>query len=315
MNRFYSLLLLCCMCLLVAVAVAQQPVPATKSTGRDPNVNDSQVPGNDKTPGAQSVPAGNSADENGPDPLLDAPPLPKLPVTLIGGTVKSMDNVRNRIAVEPFGSGATMKMRFDERTHFYRDGRETTQLAVKPGERVYVDTQLDANHNIFARNVRVESNAMPADASGQVLSYDPTRGRLTVQDQLSSQPVSFAIDQNTQFKRQDGTASARDLVPGTLLSVRFAPQRNRGLAQEISIIAVPGSLFTFSGKVTHLDTSIGLLSVENSTDNKRYDIYFAPSTPGLTTALTEGSDVTVQAVFEGHRYSAKSISINQARAE
>jgi uncharacterized protein DUF5666 len=316
MNRFYPLLLLCSVLLLALPSVAQQPVPATKSTGRDPSVNDTQVPGNDKAPGAQSVPLGNSADDNGVDPLLDAPPLPKNSVTLVGGTVKTMDNVRNRIAVEPFGSGKTMKMRFDERTHFYRDGRETTQLAVKPGERVYVDTQLDADRNIFARNVRVETNATPADASGQVISYDPTRGTLTIQDELSSRPVTFSIDRNTQLKRQDGAASTRDLVPGTLLSVRFAPARgNRGAAQEISIVAVPGSVFTFSGKVLHLDTSIGLVTVENSTDNKRYDIFFAPNTPGFTTALTEGSDVTVQAVFEGHRYSAKSISVNQARAE
>ncbi len=314
MTRFYSSLLLCSVLLAGAAAVAQQPVPATKSTGRDPNVNDSQVPGNDKTPGTPTP--GSAVDESGPDPLLDSPPLPKTSVTLVGGIVKTMDNVRNRIAVVPFGSGKTMKMRFDERTHFYRDGRETTQLAVKPGERVYVDTQLDADRNIFARNVRVESNATPADASGQVIGYDPARGTLTIQDGLSSQPVTFSIDQNTQLTRQGATASARDLVPGTLLTVRFAPQRaNRGAAQEVAIIAVPGSVFTFSGKVTHLDTSIGLLSVENSTDNKRYDIYFAPSTPGFTTALTEGSEVTVQAVFEGNRYSAKSISVNQARSE
>ena len=260
-----------------------------------------------------STPSTNTPQD--PDPLLDAPPLPKTPITLTGGIVRQVDRIRNHIAVQPFGSGASMKMFFDERSHFYRDGRETTQLGVKPGDRVYVDTQLD-NGRIFARNIRVDSNTMPADASGQVLSYDPTRALLTIQDQLSSQPVSFRLDDHTVVKGAAGPAAARDLVPGSLISVRFAPVRaNRGLAQEISLIAVPGSVFTFAGKVTHLDMSIGLLSVENATDNKRYDIFFQPGTQGVTRQLTEGADVTVEAVFEGDRYSARSITLNQARSE
>jgi hypothetical protein len=61
--------------------------------------------------------------------------------------------------------------------------------------------------------------------------------------------------------------------------------------------------------------SIGLLSVDNTTDNKRYDIFFQARTPGVTRQLTEGSDVTVEAVFEGTRYSARSVTLNQARGE
>lgn len=257
---------------------------------------------------APSAQPGGSAD--GPDPLLDAPPLPKTSVTLIGGFVRNVDHVRNRIAVQPFGSGSSMKMFFDERSHFFRDGRETTQLAVHKGDRVYVDTQLD-DGRVFARNVRVESNAMPADASGRVIAYDPTRAWLTMRDELSSRPVTFRLDDHTVIKGQ--ASAARELAPGSLISVRFAPGANRGLAQEVSVLAVPGSVFTFAGKVTHLDMSIGLLSVDNATDNKRYDIFFAPNTPGVTRQLTEGSDVTVEAVFEGSRYAARSVSLNQAR--
>ena len=144
----------------------------------------------------------------------------------------------------------------------------------------------------------------------------PTRALLTVQDQLSSQPVSFRLDGHTVVKGPGGAAGARDLVPGSLITIRFSPARaNRGLAQEVSIIAVPGSVFTFAGKITHLDLSIGLLSVENATDHKRYDIFFQPQTPGITRQLTEGSDVTVEAVFEGNRYSARSLTLNQARNE
>src|SRR5690348_14519362 len=63
---------------------------------------------------------------DGHDPLLDLPALPKGSVTLLGGTVKSIDQVRDHLTVEPFG-GKSEKIAFDERTHFYRDGGETTQ--------------------------------------------------------------------------------------------------------------------------------------------------------------------------------------------
>ncbi len=286
-----TLLLLCALACAQAMPSAGSSTPAT-------------------APATQ--PGGAAAD--GPDPLLDTPPLPKTSVTLIGGTVRNVDHVRNRLAVQPFGSGSSMKMFFDERSHFFRDGRETTQLAVQKGDRVYVDTQLD-NGRIFARNIRVDSNAMPADAAGQVIAYDPTRARLTIHDELSSQPVSFRLDDHTVFKGR-GAATARELAPGSLISVRFSPVgAHRGVAQEVSIIAVPGMLFTFAGKVTHLDMSIGLLSVDNVTDNKRYDIFFSSRTPGVTRQLTEGSEVTVEAVFEGNRYAARSVTVEQARSK
>ncbi len=268
------------------------------------------APGSSTPATTPSTQPGASADT--PDPLLDAPPLPKTPVTLVGGTVRNVDHVRNRLAVQPFGAGSSMKMFFDERSHFFRDGRETTQLAVRKGDRVYVDTQLD-NGRVLARNIRVETNAMPADASGQVIAYDPTRAQLTIHDNLSSRPVTFRVDDHTAFKGQ--ATDARSLAPGSLVSVRFSPGVRRDVAQEVSVIAVPGSVFTFAGKVTHLDMSIGLLSVDNVTDNKRYDIVFVPNTPGVTRKLTEGSDVTVEAVFEGSRYSARSISLNQASSQ
>ena len=55
---------------------------------------------------------------------------------------------------------------FDERSHFFRDGVETTQLAIRKGDRVYVDTMLD-NTRVFARNVRINTGVTAANASGQ----------------------------------------------------------------------------------------------------------------------------------------------------
>ncbi len=298
MKRFHPLLLAGTLLLLSGAVCAQAVSPPAA--------------GNPMATAPGAHPDGSAAD--GPDPLLDPPPLPKTPITLVGGLVRQLDHIRNRLVVQPFGAGSSMKMFFDERSHFFRDGRETTQLAVNKGDRVYVDTQLEEGR-IFARNIRVESNALRADASGQVLSYDSTRALLTIQDQLAAQPISFHLDEHTVVKGPGGAASARDLAPGSLLSVRFAPGRDRGVAQEIFIVAVPGSVFAFAGTVTHLDMSIGLLSLVNATDGKRYDIYLLPRTPGVTRALTEGSDVTVEAVFDGSRYTARSLTLNQARGE
>lgn len=273
------------------------------------------APGPAKPPAAApGASHSDSAPGDEQDPLLAPPPMPKTEITLVGGVVRNVDRIRNRITVQPYGAGSSMKMFFDERSHFFRDGRETTQLGVRNGDRVYVDTQFD-NGRVFARTIRVDSNALPADAAGQVIEYDPTRALLTLQDQLSSQPVSFRLDEHSVIKGQGSARSARDLVPGSLITVRFAPGARAGVAQEISIIAVPGSVFTFSGKVTHLDMSTGLLTVDNAADNKRYDLFFLPSTPGITRQLTEGSEVTVEAVFQGDRYSARSVSLNQARTE
>lgn len=296
MKRFLPFWLAGTLLLLCAMGSAQANAPGAKAPAA----------------AAPAHPETAPADEQ--DPLLAPPPMPKSQITLVGGIVRNVDHIRNRIAVQPFGSNSSMKMFFDERSHFFRDGRETTQLGVRQGDRVYVDTQLDEGR-VFARNIRVDSNAMPADASGQVILYDPTRALLTMQDQLSSQPVSFRLDEHTAIKSPGGAGSTRDLVPGSLISVRFAPQAGRGVAQEIAIIAVPGSVFTFTGKVTHLDMSIGLLSIDSATDNKRYDISFQPNTPGFTRQLTEGSDVTVEAVFQGDRYVARSVTLNQARTD
>ncbi len=296
MTRFYPLLLLIAALTNATVAFAQ----ATPAGSRN-----APATNQPSKPAAQS----DGRTPDGPDPLLDVPPMPTTTVTLVGGVVTHVDRIRNKLAVQPFGSGSSMKMTFDERTHIYRDGRETTQLGVKKGDRVYVDTQLDSNR-VFARNIRVESSVGPADASGQVVSFDPADGVLTMRDSLSSAPVNFRVDQHTTLKLQGNSGSTRDLVPGALVNFRFAPQNDA--AQEVAIIAVPGSIFSFSGKVTHLDMSTGLLSVENATDNKPYDLHFDHDTPGVSRQLTEGADVSVQVVFNGTGYRVTSVTVNQA---
>jgi hypothetical protein len=80
----------------------------------------------------------------------------------------------------------------------------------------------------------------------------------------------------------------------------------------VSIIAVPGSTFTFSGKVTFLDLHRGLIAVQNSTDDKNYEIHFEPSAVTNRNELGIGRDVLIRATFEGARYMAQSVNPTRA---
>jgi hypothetical protein len=250
---------------------------------------------------------------DGHDPILDAAPVPRTTTTMVGGTITGVDRMRNRMTVHVFGGGH-WTVNFDERTHIFHNGAETTQLAIKKGERVYVDTQLDNNkHDIFARNIRVGVAELPADADGQIIAVDAKHNELTLRDTLNSVPVRFAVDSETRVSNGQTPAAFKDVKPGTLVHVRFAASSpNRGLAREVSIIAVPGSTFTFSGKVTFLDLHRGLIAVQNSTDDKNYEIHFAPAAVTDRANLGVGRDVLVRATFEGARYMAQSVNVTKA---
>jgi hypothetical protein len=251
---------------------------------------------------------------DGHDPILDAPPVPRTTTTMVGGTISSVDRLRNRMTVHIFGGGR-WSVNFDERTHIFHNGAETTQLALKKGERVYVDTQLDNNkHDIFARNIRVGVASLPADADGQIIAVDPKHNELTLRDSLNSVPVRFAVDPETRISNGQTPASFKDVKPGTLVHVRFAASSpNRGLAREVSIVAAPGSVFTFAGKVTFLDLHRGLLAVQNSTDDRNYEIHFSPEVVTDRSNLRVGRDVLVRATFEGTRYTAQSVNLTRER--
>ncbi|HXO38515.1 MAG TPA: DUF5666 domain-containing protein, partial [Candidatus Acidoferrum sp.] len=179
---------------------------------------------------------------DGHDPILDPAPVPRTTTTMVGGTITGIDRMRNRMTVHVFGGGH-WTVNFDERTHIFHNGAETTQLAIKKGERVYVDTQLDNNkHDIFARNIRVGVAELPADADGQIIAIDTKHNELTLRDTLNSVPVRFAVDPETRISNGQTPAAFKDVKPGTLVHVRFAASSpNRGLAREVSIIATPGS--------------------------------------------------------------------------
>lgn len=299
---------------------ADQQKASTEKTSTDtsgtapPAPTPTPVPqANPKTDILDSSATSDALTTDGHDPILDAPSMPRTTTTMVGGTISSVDRMRNRMTVHVFGGGH-WTVNFDERTHIFHNGAETTHLALKKGERVYVDTQLDNNkHDIFARNIRVGVAALPADADGQIIAVDPKHNELTLRDALNSVPVRFAVDPETRISNGQTPASFKDVKPGSLVHVRFAASSpNRGLAREVSIVAAPGSTFTFAGKVTFLDLHRGLLAVQNSTDDRNYDIDFSPDVVTDRNNLGVGRDVLVRATFEGTRYTAQSVNLTRA---
>ena len=287
-----------------------QQQPAVPS---NPPPNEPEQP---KTEVFDSSATGSGLTTDGHDPILDPPPLPAGNATLVGGTITTVDNIHNKMTVRVFGNGGKWKIAFDERTHIFRNGAETTQLAIKKGERVYVDTMLDGKkHEVFARNIRLGIQRLSADADGQITEVDPGRGEVSLTDKINSSPVHFKVDSQTRIVYGTNPASLNDLKPGSLVHVSFSPeQANRGLAREISIVAAPGAEFTYVGKITYLDIHRGTLAVEDSLDHKNYEVHFDPAHLQERDNLAIGSEVRIVAVFEGSRYTAQSITVTRSAA-
>jgi hypothetical protein len=288
-----------------AAAFAQSPAdPAPSSivsSGSDPVKHVPTKPSNTvaKDPDAIAV-----------DPaslLPDLPPLAPSNATLIGGTIGRLDLVRDQLTVNVFGGGRATVL-FDPRTKVYRGSREVTTADLHEGERAYLDTVLDGS-TVFARAIRLPGSKATGESQGVVLKYRPDHGELTLRDGISPQPVRIRLDRSTTFLQNNHSVDANSLQAGSLISVTFSSEGNgRDLAKQISILALPGTRFTFSGQVLHIDLRSGLLVLNSATDHKTYEIYLDPSRPPDDNLHT-GSNVTVIANFENSRYVARELTI------
>jgi hypothetical protein len=253
--------------------------------------------------------ASTDTDDNPYDPILEPPPLPKGKPTLIGGIATSVDQVRYRMTVAPFGGGAKVKLFLDERSHIFRDGTEATVLAIHKGDRVYADTMLDGSR-VFAKNIHVVTQPGIAEVRGQVVSAE--NGTIRVRDQLSLRPVSFRVSGATKYSSFKGTANSADVQPGALIDVQFSADRsNHDVAQEIIVLAKPGEDYIFSGVVTNLDMRSNTLALENRSDQETYELHFDPAQVEGARKLRVGAEVTAHAVFDGKQYKTANLRIEK----
>jgi hypothetical protein len=283
------------------VVMVYAPVGAQTPGTRDSNPPTAPVPNRGDTP----------SHPNDYDPLLDPPPLPHNPVTLVGGTVTSLDEVMNRLLVHPFGSNQKMEVRFDTRTKFYQDGKPISYRVIKQGQRVYLDTMLNGSQ-VFAKSIWIQSTAESGTGRGQILDFDARLGRLTLRDELSNQPVRMNLTSATVIRKGNQLATPADLREGSLVSLTFGPQQQ---LKEITLLAAPGNTFTFAGRVTYLDLSLKLIGIDNRSDRTRYDISLGAIPVSILRQLHEGQDLTVSAVFDGSKYDARRIDVPSANTE
>ncbi len=283
----------------LSISAAAQSVPAVPTVATEPG-----------TPA--KAPATAREDY---DPLLDPPPLPHHRVTLMGGTVTNVNEIQNRITVKPFGGKQRLRMDFDMRTHIFLDGQAGSGRDLKVGQRVYLDTMLNGSQ-VFAKNIWIRTGYGNGNARGQILDYDSRTNMLTLRDEVASQPVHFRLDPAAVIHNGTQTGSFDDLKPGSLVEVSFDSGKDHSsVVRELSLLATPGSSFTFLGTITYIDISQKLISVANQNDGKNYDIYFESLPSSILQSLHEGSEAAVSAQFDGRRYVAQKVDVVKGGAE
>ena len=273
-----------------------------------------------QVPAGGSIPAHDLADppatadqpttkvEGSPTSSSDLPPMPRGKSTVIGGSIRQVDGVRDQLTLNIFG-GRPMKVFFDERTQVYRDGIKSSLRDLHTGDHVSVETMLDGT-TVFARSIHMLSQLPEGDCQGQVLQYDRSKGELTLRDSLSPDEIKLRVPPGTAIVRKVEEGTTTDLIRGALISVDFqADGSGQNVARKITVLATPGSTFVFSGNVVFLDLHSGLLALVDPRDEKRYEISFDPKVP-ISREVHEGADVTVTANFDGSRYSAKVVTVN-----
>jgi hypothetical protein len=262
-------------------------------------------------PGSAAPEDGDTTRDSAVNPASLLPAVPSLPpqkASLIGGTVEKMDRVRDELTIRVFGGGK-MKIAFDPRTKILKNGETALPSDLKRGDHVSIDTILNSG-TVFARNIRL-TTSIPGESQATVVGYKEGSHELDVRDRLSPRVLKLRLTPQTRVMDQGKNAAPGELVRGTLVSIRFGPQKDgRNTVDEITVLAVPGRSFTFVGHVTNLDLRAGLIVLTSATDGKTYEISFDPSEMKLQDSLAQAADVTVVTQFDGSRYVARSVKVN-----
>lgn len=224
-------------------------------------------------------------------------------VGLVRGVLKKLDPIHDTLFVRTFGGGE-VRISFDERTSLLQDNGQSRLLHLPSGSIVSVDTVID-NGKLFARSVRTGAPG-EAELSGQVVEFNRSKSLLTLSDSLSPKNISVHLATQTKITSQGQAVLAEAISTGMLVRVSFSPVDD--MAREVEILAKPGSIFAFQGKVVAVDLRTGTLTLSNDTDQSLRELAFGPLDTGNRKLLSEGSDVSIQAEFDGRRYFVRSIT-------
>ncbi len=293
--------------LLTGFAYAQSSSDAAGSAIVSPSTETVQPGAIQPVKRAAGEAANDAAIEVDPASLLpDLPPVPRKNATLVGGTLERLDRVRDRVTVRVFGGGRVSVL-FDPRTRVFRGTQEVSIADLRQGERIYLDTILDGT-TVFAKSIRLKSTPALGESQGVLLKLKDDE--MTIRDGIAPSPVRIRLNSSTKFLQGDRTVPATMLVPGSLIAVAFDAEGNgHDVARQISILALPGTRYTFAGQVVHIDLRTGLLVLNSSVDHKTYEIYL-DSRLAPNDNLQPGATVTVIANFEDSRYVARSLTVD-----
>jgi hypothetical protein len=243
----------------------------------------------------------------------DIPPIPRGRSTIFGGEIRELDPVRDQLTLRVFGD-RPMKILFDERTQVYRDGKRISVRDLRPEQQASVQTTLDGT-KVFALSIHMLTRPEQGEYQGRVLSFDRGSGELKVASGLSSETVKVRVDSATALKREGpssfaaGQAGFGDLREGSLVSLEFrAAGKDVPAATKVTVLAIPGSEFVFSGNVTSLDVHAGSLVLVDPRDQRSYQVFFKPSTFSAAQNLHLGDNIRVTANYDGMRYMANEVS-------
>ena len=245
--------------------------------------------------------------------LTALPSVPNGTSTIVGGTIRNLDFVRDQFSLALYGQ-RPMKILFDERTQVYRDGVKIPLRDLRPELHASVQTTLDGS-DIFAVSIHILSGTPEGECRGRVLKFNPQSGELEVSTALSPEPIKLFVPAEASVVREgqkaftSGSSGRNDLVAGALVSAAFRRGQNgRDVASHIAIQAIPGSSFQFAGTISYLDLSSGTLSVVDPQDGKNYELHFAAARIPGADKLHLGEDIRVTAYFDGSKYQASEIT-------
>jgi hypothetical protein len=250
-----------------------------------------------------------------PADFTDIPKLPRGNTTLFGGAIRNFDPVRDQFTLVVMGE-RPMHVLFDERTQVFRDGSKIRLRELGAEEHASVETTLDGD-KVFAVSIHILSQPAEGHYEGRVLSYNRSTGVLTIDASASRDSFRVLVSSSTQFSRSGQRQFASiasgpsDLAPGSLVSITFQSRGpGQAVANEVTVLAVPGSSFSFSGSVASIDLHSGLLVLVDPDDQRSYQISFKSSLFPECRTLHPGDRVMVTAAYNGTGFIASTIAAN-----
>ena len=241
------------------------------------------------------------------------PPLPGGTSTIMGGAIRDVDPVLDRFTLEIAGA-KPMRILFDERTQIFLDGKRISLNQLQPSEHASVQTTLDGT-SVFAISVHILSQLQVGDYQGEIVGYDPTTGNLDLVRGRGGDLIRIRVTSETKIERKGQSSftlaqsGPSDLRQGALVSVEFEPDgRGRGSARHITLLAMPGSKFVFSGSLISLDMHTGSMILLDPRDNRSYQIAFNPGSISTIQNVHSGQRVRITAEYDGTQYVAQDVT-------